>query len=211
MRSGFFDIETVTLPHQILRQSLGQRPIDMEQFLLEHAADGALSGLTGQVACIGVADEVGDPTTWIVKGYELEAERIALLRLERWLNTAAPDVLVGHNVREFDVPFVRARALRHGLNGLARELRKRAAVPSWSTEPPRICDTLDRPLCPRGKSTKGWTLSALAELLGVEVRPTVPGSEIPASWMAGEFDAVAAHCREDVRVLREVYFGLVKA
>jgi DNA polymerase elongation subunit (family B) len=109
--------------------------------------------------------------------------------------------VVAHNGHGFDFPFLRLRAMACGLSGLARRLHQDKP---WSG---RLVDTATMVPMPHGRVAKGWYSSAerLAALVGVEVRPTRPASEMHAAWWAGEHDDIRLHCEEDVRVLAALW------
>lgn len=206
---AYIDIETASHPAWLALRLLEAQPADPEAWALEHAADGAKSPLSGLITCVSVLrveDAEAPPSPDELPEAVVITDATQEGDLLRWLHEqlAGADLVVGHNIRDFDAPFVRARALSWGLSALARRL--------YAPKPygPPLVDTLDADLCPRPRrDTKGWSLTALAGLLGVPVQPTTPGSEVPRAWYERRFDAVRDHNCEDVRVLRAVHHRLL--
>lgn len=101
------------------------------------------------------------------------------------------DVLVGHNANQFDLPFLRTRALIHGLNPV---------------HPKKILDPviLARNIFRFHRNS----LEALSNVLGT---PDMKTKLMPRVWVAAMFDGdrealdeIVEHCVADVRVLCEV-------
>ena len=209
----FLDIETASHPVWLAREAAKAGATDWAAYALDHAGDGALSPWRGIVTCWSVLDRVGSTTRVTVSADDEAASLGELSDLLRPHHVegrkGAPivgrDPIVTHNGAAFDWPFLRVRGLRCGVPSLAARLWQAkpwsgdlidTASPDWSPRPPH--------------SAKGWeySLDAWADSFGI-VRPEqLPGSECPAAWYRGEYDRVAHHCADDVRVLREVYLRL---
>lgn len=203
MRYAYLDIETASDPRWLAVRASEAKPSNVAAWAVDHAADGATSPLTGLVTCIGLAFDDEPVQTRVSPNANTEAD------LLRWLlgqlDSRGRPPVVGHNLRGFDVPFLRARAMRHGVSDLAQMLYQEKP---WSTG---IIDTLDAPLCPRDPhSKKGWGLVPLAKFLGVEVTETTPGEDCPKAWYEMRYRDIVEHCAEDVRVLREVHRALLQ-
>lgn len=71
----------------------------------------ALHGEFGMVCAIGIAEPGLIPSHVITQS--IEGEKDALIALDGVL--AEKEVLVGHNIKNFDIPFLAKRYLYHGL------------------------------------------------------------------------------------------------
>lgn len=197
---GCLDIETCTDPAWLFEQARTAAPLDLQAWLRSHAADGALSPWTGWCCCWAVAVGGEGDRVWSWSGAD---ERAGLLELLDVLREAHPTPIVTHNGSAFDLPFLRLRALRYGLPDLARLL--------YQDKPRsgRLVDTADPSWVPRpaGSARKGWeySLDAVAELLGVARKPTLPGRDVPLAAFEGRWDEIREHCEDDVVTLRRVY------
>lgn len=104
-----------------------------------------------------------------------------------WRAIAMADAVVGFNVLSFDLPVLIRRSQYLGLNVPAVNLDK------YRT--PHI-DLLDR-LSFNGK-IKAHSLDFYCKRFGIEIDDPHSGTDIDGLVRAGEWDAVAAHCRADV-------------
>lgn len=101
--------------------------------------------------------------------------------------------MVGYNSREFDHPYAGARYARKRLeneklnHGLKRLDMKRVA---------RSDDDVDD----RYPSQDEW-----AEALGIPVEDETDGSDMPKMWDEGRYDDIMYHCKEDIKVLMEIF------
>lgn len=202
---AYLDIETASRPDWLIQQvkvNPEWRSEDFAAWVDEHAADGALSAWTGQVVCWAVATD--DGREWNECGYD---ERAMLVELLDLLSELRPAQIVIHNGHEFDVPFLRLRALALKLPRLAKGL--------WTAKPwdEKVVDTAGPTWFPRPPhARKGWefNLDAIAELLEIHRPPTLPGSRVPAAWYRGDLDSIRTHCLDDVRTLRLVHPALAE-
>lgn len=185
----------------VLDEDLGRalvRPAARE-WLEQHAGDRALDPHGGRLVCWAVA---WSTDVDFVRSGPDEVDLLAgLLNL---LRDQDPGRIVAHGGRDFDFPFLRARALARGLPELAQRL--------WTSKPwdSYLVDTTDPDWFPRPPKripkADGWTfrLDHVAELLGVTRPVTIPGAQVPAAWYLGRAEEVQAHCLDDARTLRAV-------
>jgi hypothetical protein len=202
MNAAYIDIETATDAAVLFERfaSTGQPASTLAAWVQEHAADEALNPIKGRVVCWAVCTE--DGREHVLSLAECGFSEVVLLEgLVSWLDDA--DEIVAHNGSGFDFPFLRARALAGRVPFLARLLNDTGKP--WES---RLVDTAHPSWSPRPATFKGkgwgYSLDALAELLGIQRPPTTPGAEVPAAWYRGEIASVRAHCLDDVRTLRAV-------
>lgn len=190
-----FDIETASQPLWLGQQAISAG-VDGPTYCLDHAGDGALSPATGQV--IAFAAIIDDSAPVALCHHD---ERVILDRIDDLVGKY--DVVVAHNGHSFDFPFLRARALHHGLPALAAKF--------WQAKPwdGRLVDTTDPSWCPRPqRPTKGWgySLDMMAALLGVERdAESIPSGDVPLAWYRGDYEAVCQHVLDDCVTLHRVY------
>jgi len=114
-----------------------------------------------------------------------------------------PAVLVGYNIRNFDIPFLTARALINGFEDYDVFMK---------------CRYIDLFDVVKSISTGGkWpTLNFTCQCLGIDVYADVSGAYIPGLWvkaLKGDERAkqlVEDHCRKDVIKVKQLYAKLKK-
>lgn len=156
--------------------------------------------LGGVIVCVGIA--VDDKPVTVLDNPTLdEAGELAMLKkLELGLARYPSDPLVAYNGASYDFVWLRHRALRHGLFALARRC--------WQAKPwERGC--ID-PYLLWGKGLRG-KLPEVARFVGVQVEPGISGKDVQGLLDAGDLVAVAAHCRSDVELLRDVFRAFAAA
>lgn len=205
----FIDIETTTAAEVLAERCRadGVAPCDFTAWMRKHAADHATEPIRGRVVCWAMCTSAGDELVASLDEYDGDEGRL-LARLAPWLEGAGR--IVAHGGRDFDFPFLRARALAAGGPALRVARRLNPAVKPWEGW---LLDTTDPGWAPRPPHAKrGWSysLDALAELLGIHRAPTLPGKDIPAAWYEGRIAEVRAHCLDDVRTLAAVTHRLAQ-
>ena len=81
--------------------------LDIETVSLDVAdLKGALDALSGRIVCAGLLFDEGDAISERV----LLEEDESLLLSQIWSSLRPSDVIVGHNVLEFDLPFIKQRS-----------------------------------------------------------------------------------------------------
>jgi len=209
-RTLYLDIETATQPERLAAIGMSRlmEGDDLLEWTTEHAGDEALQPHGGRVVCWAYATSddleqvMVDRAVADADGCYQGDELGLLTTLDARLGELAPQRICAWNGHGFDFPFLRARALHHGVDALARRL--------WQAKPwhDYLVDLAADDWFPRPRwgASRDWTytLDAAAELLRVERAPTIPGRLTPAAWYRGDYDAVAAHCLDDARTLREV-------
>jgi DNA polymerase III epsilon subunit-like protein len=169
--------------------------LDIETVSLDpNLAKGALDALTGRIVCIGMLIDDGARLAETAIAGEDEAEILA----EFWGTIHPTDVIVGHNVHEFDVPFIRQRSWILGIRpSRVIDLRKYYTAD--------VKDTLQ--LWTNWGFKKGVTLDALGAALhcGQKIGH---GTDVAQWWAARDLDAIKMYCLGDVRVTYLVYCKL---
>lgn len=170
----------------------------------EAIAKTALDGSVGHVCCIGWAVGEGKPRSASVT--RVEDERLTLQSAlaemasvtdSEWLSP----VIVGHNVTGFDIRFLWQRAIILGIR-----------MPNWFPRDPKpwsgeVFDTMTAFAGARGMIG----MDRLCRALGIEGKGEIDGSMIGDLWSAGEYDRIAAYCRDDVERTREMHKRMMVA
>lgn len=172
---------------------------DEAKWRSERARECALNPRLGRIVVAGF--EVVGEDTHAVNAARTEAHEQFVLSW-MWENIAGADgKIVTFNGLTFDVPFFLCRSLVHGIKPTVsiRTVRDwtrryfygphydvRAVLTGWDNR------------------TTG-TLTDWATCFGIECADQTKGSDIYALYQAGDFDAIAEHCRTDVATTAALY------
>jgi DNA polymerase elongation subunit (family B) len=169
--------------------------LDIETVALDpNDEKGALDAMSGRVVCIGMLIDDGQIVTEITLADEDERRLIT----EFWRTVAPNDVLVGHNVLEFDVRFLCQRSWILGI----QPSRKVDTRKYYSGD---VLDTLQ--LWTNWGNKKGATLDALGLALGCGGK-TGNGANVAKMWAERDIDGIKTYCQEDVRLAYRVFCRL---
>jgi predicted PolB exonuclease-like 3'-5' exonuclease len=168
--------------------------LDVETVSIDPSTRGALDALTGRIVCICLL--IDDGATLSEIAIANEDERRVLT--EFWSALDPHDVLVGHNVLEFDIPFIRQRSWILGIRpSRVLDLRK------YYT--PDVQDTMQ--IWTNWGFRKGVSLDALGSALGCGNK-TGNGMDVATWWAMRDLRAIKDYCMEDVRLTYRVYCRL---
>ena len=170
--------------------------VDIETVSLDPNLDkGALDALTGRIVCIGMLMDDGT----CLKEVAIAGEDEVQILTKFWSTIKSTDVLVGHNVLEFDIPFIRQRSWIMGIRpSRVVDLRKYYTVD--------VQDTMQ--VWTNWGFKKGVTLDALGGALGCGQK-TGHGMDVGQWWAIRDLDSIKAYCLEDVRLTYRVYCRLM--
>lgn len=153
----------------------------------------ALDGAFGEVVCIGFALDAAPPSGFV--RLPAASERHLLEEFAAMLGALSrPYQVSGHNVVGFDRPFLRQRALVHGVR-----------LPAWFTRPVKPWDAVgaDTMLAwTGGQPMKGIALDRLCRALGLPGKDGLDGSMVWDAIRDGRLDDVARYCAGDVERAR---------
>ena len=114
--------------------------------------------------------------------------------------------LCGHNIREFDVPFLCRRMIINQMR--LPNLLNIMGAKSWETS--HLIDTLD--LWKFGDYKHYTSLDLLCQVLGVESpKGSISGQDVSRLYWSGELEDIAAYCERDVRATMEVYLKCINS
>lgn len=99
--------------------------------------------------------------------------------------------IIGHNLTRFDLPFLYARMLHHGIDG-GREIYRRLV------EGVVVCDTLQMHLPLNGYDIAGLRHDTLMHAYGLPVKETSGGDEI-RHYFDGEYEKILEYSEREFR------------
>ena len=156
----------------------------------------------GKIVCILVGIVVRDPSskelTVRLKSFASEDEKILLedfsKLVEQYYNNPAKHFFCGHNLREFDIPYICRRMVIHQMP-LPRPLDIGGKKP-WETK--HLLDTLE--LWKFGDYKHYTSLNLLTQLFGIpSPKDDIDGSEVgKVFWEEKDLDRICLYCEKDV-------------
>ncbi|HNF72122.1 MAG TPA: ribonuclease H-like domain-containing protein, partial [Chitinophagaceae bacterium] len=110
----------------------------------------------------------------------------------------------GHNIREFDLPFLCRRMLIQNIP-LPRILKDLQSKKPWENP---VCDTLQ--WWKFGEYKQFTSLALLTEVLGIpSPKESMDGSEVAdAYYLKNNLQGIVRYCRRDVEAVMQVWFRL---
>ncbi len=113
--------------------------------------------------------------------------------------------LCGHNIREFDIPFLARRIIINGLK--VPSLLDLMGKKPWETN--HIIDTMQ--MWKFGDFKNYTSLDLLANVLGIKSpKDDIDGSQVGrVFWEDNDLDRIAIYCEKDVRTVANVYMRLM--
>jgi len=170
--------------------------LDIETVALDPSDEkGALDAMTGRVVCVGMLIDDGREAKEITFAGEDEARIITGF----WDALKPGDVVVGHNVLDFDIRFLQQRSWILGIQP-SRTLDTRRYYTA------DVIDTLQLWTNWTGNK-KGVTLDALGSVLGCG-RKTGEGANVARWWAEHDIESIKKYCREDVQLTYRVFCRL---
>lgn len=196
----FFDIETlpagedkkeVFLP--ILKHK-ARKKTDVEASDESLYLGTSFEGTFGRICCIGYIKEDGNVKKDVLEGDEKEI-------LEKfWEIAKNVELFVGHNIYEFDLPFIFKRSIILGVKP-----RFDINFARYRNQP--IFDTM--------KEWEKWSqggqkLDTLAKVLDLPTsKDEMDGSQVWSYYQEGKVDDICKYCMKDVELTRQVYYKMI--
>ena len=166
----------------------------------ETIAKTALSGLFGRVYMIGYAIE-NNPVNVIYEPTEHETLEVFNTLLGRNNYGDNKCTFIGHNISEFDIPFLSQRLMINGFMPLFRHGAK-----PWAQS---VDDTMRMFAC--GKFKQYYSLEELCLAFDIESpKQGMDGSQVAGMYAKGEHERVKEYCAADVTATRQLYYRLTK-
>jgi hypothetical protein len=176
----------------------------------EAIARTALDGTFGELLCVGFAVD-DDPPMVLMQGRDATGEVSLLETVNAVIDRRCRETFgarfsdaqwdtrvtwVGHNIADFDLRFWWQRACINGSRIPFKLPLERYPKGPW------VFDTM-KEWAGWGKWIKQHELEMAFGLTRSD--PLADGSEVQGAWQAGQFGDIEQHCREDVRLLREIH------
>ncbi len=214
----FIDIETVShnsslneldsrwrklFEHKMRYYLEKEQDKDLAQIYEEKAA---IYAEFGRIICIGLGFfNKGQLRIKTISGHDEEELITGLFELiSQHFSNPERHALCGHNIREFDIPYICRRALIHGLQLPA--LLQIAGKKPWELK--YLYDTLD--LWKFGDIKHYISLDLLSACLGLESpKEDMDGSQVGQMYyVQNDLDRIARYCAQDVWVTANVWLRL---
>ncbi|MBI4084753.1 MAG: ribonuclease H-like domain-containing protein [Candidatus Levybacteria bacterium] len=195
----FLDIETLPCNEEskamileILKKRNSNGKKDDEQLFLQTGLDGTY----GRICCIGIIKEGhGKIEKDVIKGTESEILR------KFWEIARNAHLFIGHNVMDFDLPFIYQRSI---INGVKPSVDLNFA--RYRSNP--IFDTM--------REWTKWSFNAtvkldtLAKVLHLPTsKDEMDGSMVYPKFLEGKINEICKYCMKDVELNRLVYYRMI--
>jgi len=154
--------------------------------------------LYGEIIVIGFAIEDGKIQSISRTPGETEGGMLQLFwsELKEQLGVNDSITWIGHNVANFDIPFLYNRCM---INNVKPVSLPRNPKP-WGRD---VFDTLYEVM---GNNSAGGSLDAIARALGIGQKTEgMDGSQVWPEYQKGNIEKIASYCRGDVKLTREIY------
>lgn len=199
MKKLFFDIETIPSAEEhreihveIIKKLSSKKGKTIEKIHEETSFEGTF----GRICCIGIIKE--DPEGIIQKEVFKGTEKEILT--EFWKVAADVQQFIGHNIWNFDLPFIYKRSI-------INEVRPRLDISFARYRNIPIYDTQQEwELWGYQKAQK---LDTLAKVLGFPTsKDEMDGSMVWKYYKEGKIDDICKYCMKDVELTRQVYYKM---
>lgn len=196
----YLDIETIPGPTRLDPASIAA-PANykdpekirayQEAAALEEWKKQALHPLRGRLWILGFAVEDGPVKVLVGE----DDGKDSLPRLDSIAHQALPGIVtwIGHNLVEFDLPWIQVRAIKFHMPALARAI-------NLDRYHGNHFDTMQR----LGAWSSKWSLDEACLYFGVGL-PFGSGADVFQQWREGDIEAAAQHCQNDVERVRRLH------
>lgn len=195
----FFDIETIPSADEhkeahleiLKKKSISTNKSDDEIHRMT-----SFEGTFGRICCIGIIKEVNGKETLkeVYSGTEKEI-------LEKfWITAKDVDRFIGHNIWEFDLPFIFQRSIINGIKPRILNFARYRNVPIYDTMKEWSLWSFE----------KNQKLDTLAKVLGLPTsKDEMDGSMVWDYFQEGRIEEICKYCMKDVELTRKVYKKMV--
>lgn len=170
-------------------------PEKIEKYIEEKASEIAsktsFDGLCGHICTIAWA--INDEDIKSVHVSDIEEEKSRINEFFSSLPRYKSLTWVGHNILDFDIPFIMKRAFSMGIKLPDQSSFPRNPKP-WDK---KVFDTM-RPF-------GHVSMDQLHKVVGGEGKNGMSGKDVYPRWCEGMHDMIEKYCRDDVRKVREIH------
>ncbi len=204
----FFDIETLPAPDYLLpvwESTLkhptagGGEPIrrGLSDINDDRFSKTGLQGAWGQVYCIGCAFDDDQPQIFAPMGQLIPPIEETML-LGFWEMADSANLLVGYNVRRFDIPFLVRRSIVHKVWVPPRFLN----IPRYRID--RVFDCME--VWANWEWRDTISMDAMAKALGLpSSKQGMDGAHVWQAYQERRYGDITRYCMEDVSLVRRIY------
>lgn len=163
----------------------GKSPISFEEFI----EWSSLSGAYGRICCISYAFDNEEPTC-------LEGDEEKMLT-KFWQAVREANLFVGHNLLDFDLPFIFQRSVILKIKPTVDISLRR-----YSQSP--VFDTMHE--WSKWDMSRKTSLDELCHLFDIPTsKSEMDGSMVHQYYQKGKIDEIKNYCNADVKATREIY------
>ena len=201
MNKLFFDIETIPSAEEhrevhieIIQKLNSKKNKTAEEIHL----DTSFEGTFGRICCIGIIKE--GPERIIQKEVFSGTEKEILAQF--WKAAADVQQFVGHNVWNFDLPFIYKRSIINRIKPrLDISFARYRSIPIFDTMMQWELWNIDK--------NKIQKLDTLAKVLGLPTsKDEMDGSMVWKYHKEGKIEDICKYCMKDVELTRQVYYKM---
>jgi 3'-5' exonuclease len=216
MNKLFFDIETLPAPESAektlrylyerkiakIDPESGKEPISFEKFFEMTGFDGAY----GRICTIAYA--LNDEPVQALSGDEKE------MVAKFWEVAGRADLLVGHNIRDFDLPFIMQRSVVLGVKPSWNKFEEPGKKPWDMVKFLSFARYKNAPIFDTMHEWNNWgenrnikTIEHISLALGIPTPKDegIDGSKVNEFFKAGKISEICEYCKRDVETVRAVY------
>jgi len=163
----------------------------------------------GKIVCISIGynshDAKTDESSFRVKSFYGEDEKVVLSEfltlISKYFNNPAKHLFCGHNIKEFDIPYICRRAVINQLE--LPDTFQLAGKKPWEIK--HLIDTLEE--WKYGDYKHFISLALLAELLGIPTpKDDIDGSMVgKVYWEEKDVERIKIYCQKDVVTVARIY------
>lgn len=217
MNKLFFDIETLPADESSLpvlkklydkkisknNALLDEDPETFDKFIESTSFDGAF----GRICCIGFA--INDKPAEFISGVESEDEMIRKF----WEVAGKMDLIIGHNIRDFDLPFIMQRSAILNVKPSWNKFEEPGKKPWEMTKFLSFARYKNAPIFDTMHEWTNWSpvkggksLEHIALAMGIPTpKEGIDGSQVASFFKQGKIKEICEYCMRDVETTREVY------
>lgn len=180
-----------------------------EQYAQLYKDKAAIFAEYGKVVCISIGynslDSNTNTTSFRIKSFYNDDERVVLEEflslIGKSFNNPDKNRFCGHNIKEFDIPYICRRAIIHQIPLPA--IFQLAGKKPWEVK--HLIDTLEE--WKFGDFKHFISLALLAELLGIPTpKDDIDGSMVgQVYWEDNDLERIRTYCQKDVVTVARIY------
>ena len=189
---------------KFLLRAQSEADINDEHYAQAYSERAAIFAEFGKIVCISIG-YIHDKTQELRMKSFYDKDEASLLRafvslIESHYHDPDRHLICGHNIREFDIPYLCRRLLIHSID--LPTIFRLAGKKPWETK--HILDTME--LWKFGDYKNYTSLDLLAAVLGVETpKDDIDGSMVgQVFWEEDDLDRIARYCEKDVVTVAQV-------